>query len=269
VRTLSLSFSAGEMKSLSIPGKYFRILNSLTSSVDAEFFLNNRTVGERGYAVDAGYFSIPENGFDRVDITSSSAQTVKIAVSQGRGGYERTVGTVDINSMPAVSGTVGVSNFPATQTVAGTVGVSNFPATQTVAGTVGVNNFPTFMNVAVNPIVAIAAYGSGTLLAAATSENVFAPAANTNGAYLFAASFASFSTGAAYGHCFIRKASAPVNASDGVVVLSESSVAVSGSSVMYGGELVNPVFIPAGHGLYFFSAVAEGAAFRRALYTLL
>lgn len=107
-----MSFAAGEMKSFFIPGKYFRILSSLASTVDAEFFLNNLTVGEKAYAVDAGYYAVPENGFDRIDITSNSAQLIKIAVSQGRGGYDRTVGTVDINSMPAVSGLVDVNNFP-------------------------------------------------------------------------------------------------------------------------------------------------------------
>jgi hypothetical protein len=110
MRTLSLSFTAGEMKSLSIPGRYFRILSSGLNSVDVEFFKNNSAVGEKATAVDAGYYGIPEHGFDRVDVTSSTTQTVKVALGSGAGGYDRTVGTVDVSSLPAITGSVGITN---------------------------------------------------------------------------------------------------------------------------------------------------------------
>ncbi len=85
MRTISLPFTAGETKTLSIPGRMLRVLAGTAGTLDIDFFLGGRTVGEKASGVDAGYFGIPAEGFDRVDITSSSAQTVKLAL--GRGGF--------------------------------------------------------------------------------------------------------------------------------------------------------------------------------------
>lgn len=52
------------------------------------------------------------------------------------------LGSIDVASLPAISGEVSVSNLPATQQVAGAVEVTNLPLTQTVAGTVDVGNLP-------------------------------------------------------------------------------------------------------------------------------
>ncbi len=86
MRTISYTFAAGETKVLNIFGAYFRILSGL--ALDINFMRNNAFIGENAVAVDAGYFSQPQGGFDRLDIKSASAQTIKIAVSMGQGGYD-------------------------------------------------------------------------------------------------------------------------------------------------------------------------------------
>jgi hypothetical protein len=104
MRTITLTFTAGEMKTLNVPGKHFRIMAAQAGTVDIDFYLDNISVGEEAVGVDAGYYANPEHGFNRIDITSSTAQTVKIALSNGRGGYDRAVGTVDVSNLPANQG---------------------------------------------------------------------------------------------------------------------------------------------------------------------
>lgn len=101
MRTLSEVFIGGEVKGLTIPGTYFRLL-ATSGPVDVVFYRGNAKVDEGATQVEAGYYSIPERGFDRVDIKSATAQTVKFAITRGRGGYDRTIGSVDVLSLPPV-----------------------------------------------------------------------------------------------------------------------------------------------------------------------
>lgn len=114
-----------------------------------------------------------------------------------------------------------------------------------------------------------AAYKSLTSQAAATPDTVFAPGANPNGAIVWAAGFASNNTGAAsaFGIGFVAKTSAPATVIDGDTILLPTATPTGANFI---GELNNPVFIAAGKGLYFISALAETAGFasRRVLYTL-
>ena len=106
MKTHSLTFTAGQTKTL-LGGNFFIILTT-TSPVDVEFFKNKVSTDEKAEAVLAGFSIEPlpglitpgENYFDRVKVTSALAQTVVVAVSRGAGKYQRTVGTVDVNSQP-------------------------------------------------------------------------------------------------------------------------------------------------------------------------
>lgn len=42
-------------------------------------------------SVEAGYYAIPLDWFDGVEITSATAQTIKIGISDGQGGYDSSV----------------------------------------------------------------------------------------------------------------------------------------------------------------------------------
>jgi hypothetical protein len=94
MRTISNSFSSGASWRLAIPGRYFRILNS-SAPVDVTFYKNG-SPGLKAEAVEAGYYAIPREWFDGVEITSASAQTIKIGISDGDGGYDSTTITTSV-----------------------------------------------------------------------------------------------------------------------------------------------------------------------------
>lgn len=109
-------------------------------------------------------------------------------------------------------------------------------------------------------------YKLNTAGAANAAVQIFAPAANTAGAVLWAASLVT-SAGAAVAASILAKASAPASVIDGDVYLCAAAAA---ANVAAAAELQNPVFIPAGLGLYHINDVLEtGKPFKRALYTLL
>lgn len=89
MRTISNQFAAAGNWRLAIPGRYFRILNS-SAPVDVKFYRNG-AVTVTAEAVEAGYYAIPKEWFDGVEIVSASAQTVKIGISDGDGGYDSSV----------------------------------------------------------------------------------------------------------------------------------------------------------------------------------
>jgi hypothetical protein len=63
--------------------------------------------------VEAGFYATPEGGFDAFEITSASGQTIKVAVSLGGGGYDRSSG--DVNAT-ARNGNQGVNSAVSTVT---------------------------------------------------------------------------------------------------------------------------------------------------------
>jgi hypothetical protein len=115
-----------------------------------------------------------------------------------------------------------------------------------------------------------ASYKSTTALAANTPETVFTPAANVNGAVLWAADFVTVNAGGAgVAAGFVAKTSAPATPIDGDVILGGQTFFLGAAPQATTGTLQRPVLIPAGRGLYFISTPAETTAYRGALYTLL
>lgn len=108
MRTFSETFAAGEAKKLNLVGSYFRLLTT-SGAVDVKFLRQNMSVGDSASQVEAGYYAIPEGGFDAVELTSATAQTVKFAVTRGRGGYDRVIGDVTTILATTVTNTAGVS----------------------------------------------------------------------------------------------------------------------------------------------------------------
>ena len=77
---------AGGTWQLQTGGSYFRLV-SCPSPVDVKFFRAGQEVAS-ATQMDTGFYLKPAGGFDRVDIASASAQTVKIMVLDGDGGYD-------------------------------------------------------------------------------------------------------------------------------------------------------------------------------------
>jgi hypothetical protein len=99
-----------------------------------------------------------------------------------------------------------------------------------------------------------------------TAVNIFTGAANTNGAVVWGATIIT-SAAAAVCAALLAKATAPATTIDGDVYLVAAAAA---ANVAAPAELQNPVFVPAGLGLYHISDVNEtGKPYKRVLYSLL
>ena len=110
-----------------------------------------------------------------------------------------------------------------------------------------------------------AGYASSTVLLANTPETVFSAAANVRGAVVWSANITWQSVTNAY-PVFIANTLAPVSTVNGIVILSCNKSVTTGP--FCSGSLINPVYIPAGNGLFYISGGAETSTFRSVLYTL-
>lgn len=88
MRTISNTFAGAGSWQNAIPGRYFRILAS-GQPVDVNLYQRGIVVYQ-AEQVDVGFYSLPEGGFDRFEVVSAGAQTVKVAISNGQGGYDAT-----------------------------------------------------------------------------------------------------------------------------------------------------------------------------------
>lgn len=92
--TLSQQLTAGQVWQLQTGGSYFRLV-SAPAAVNVDFYRAGAKISQ-AVGMDTGFYCMPEGGFDRVDIASPTAQTVKIMLLDGDGGYDRF--NVDITS---------------------------------------------------------------------------------------------------------------------------------------------------------------------------
>jgi len=110
MRTFTQSISSSQNAEFG-GGNFFMLIE--TSGVcDVEFFRNGTSIAKAN-AVEAGYkseFIVP---FTRVDVSTPAPQTVKVGISsEGRGGYDRLIGSVAVTALPANLGTVAVTSMP-------------------------------------------------------------------------------------------------------------------------------------------------------------
>lgn len=115
MRTLSIAIAAGQTIEFNIGGTYFHLLET-ASGVDIDF-KQAGAIFASAINMEAGFFSAPQNGFDSISFTSAAAQTIKVAIGKGSGGYNRTIGSVQLTGQqaPFVQGRVNLTN--ANQTI--------------------------------------------------------------------------------------------------------------------------------------------------------
>lgn len=96
MRTLSITFLAGQRIPFEGVGKSFQLLET-SAGVDIEF-LRDGAVISYALNMEFGYWnkSEPERPFTGFAITSAIAQTIKLVVGSGDGGYNRSSGVVQI-----------------------------------------------------------------------------------------------------------------------------------------------------------------------------
>lgn len=113
-----------------------------------------------------------------------------------------------------------------------------------------------------------ASFRSTTNLAANSTEMVFSPAANVNGAIIQSVQFWETGLNTAVS-AYLAKSTTPVSLIDGDAILSVDSCSFISGSYMNTGSLKKPVKIGAGKGLYYFTNNLQAGANRSVLYTLL
>ena len=84
MKTYEAAFSANEVKTYHIAGRFFRIVTAADNSMNVKWLKGGQIVGEAElvgsfFAVDAG---VSGDDFDSLLIESLSAQTVKFAISK-------------------------------------------------------------------------------------------------------------------------------------------------------------------------------------------
>lgn len=97
MKTQSIAIGAGAAVKQFIVAKYFRLLETV-GAVDVKFFKAGAIFAE-AVGMEAGFYAEPAQGFDAYEISSATAQTVKVATSDGTGGYDRTVGSVSVSNI--------------------------------------------------------------------------------------------------------------------------------------------------------------------------
>jgi len=102
MRTITHDAGAGSAVKFHEIGNYFHLLET-ESAVDVRFFKNGAIFAE-AIGMEGGFFSQPRGGFDAVEIASASAQSIKFAISDGTGGYNRTTGTVQVSNLETRQG---------------------------------------------------------------------------------------------------------------------------------------------------------------------
>ncbi len=104
MRTLEQLVSAAQPWMLHGTGSYFRLMESV-EPVHVRVFRQGRVV-YNAENVEAGFFTSPDGGFDAVEvIVSNNPQRVKVAVSDGAGGYDRYTGSVNLATGTSVVNT--------------------------------------------------------------------------------------------------------------------------------------------------------------------
>lgn len=83
---------------------YFRLMESV-EPVNIRFQKQGRTIYE-ATNIEAGFYAEPGGGFDAVEVeTITNPQLVKIARSDGTGGYDRYTGTVNLATASSILNT--------------------------------------------------------------------------------------------------------------------------------------------------------------------
>jgi hypothetical protein len=203
-----------------------------SSGVATVHFQDDANAGVTPITVQPGF--IAKIGYTRLIVENTAQPGLTMRFIYG----------VDLDFLPAgLFGTVSVA------------GVVSITGSVTVTGTVSTQEQGAQYG---------AAYTSGTNITANGTSQVFAAAANVNGATIHSVLGWSQSASAP-GLLLLAKATAPTAATDGDLISAAVSAAAGAVTLQ---PLTSPVRIAAGKGLWFFSSVLETSANRGVLYTL-
>lgn len=102
IELFSIPFQAGESKIFMVSGQYFELIDA-PNPVDV--LLLSRNGEQRGIMRGAeASFHLKNTDFQQIQITSASAQTIRIGYGSGEAGTRRAAGAVSIVGTVPVSG---------------------------------------------------------------------------------------------------------------------------------------------------------------------
>ena len=229
IELLSIPFGAGESRLLHLSGQYFEIVDA-TNPVDV--LLIDKTGAQRGIMRGAeASFHLKNTDFSTIQITSATAQTIRIGYGSGEAGTRRAAGAVSI---------------------VGTVPVTG-PLTDTQ------------LRASAVPIFALQpghtqAYHASNAIAANTPQTIVAPASNLNGIDLLAGALYDIQANNADA-VVIAKASAPASITDGAVYMRTIGSFRDTTLLIQSDRLESAQFVPAGLGLYLISGGGTSSSF--------
>lgn len=94
------------------PGRHFRLIEvGAGQYVNVTLFRNGLSVYE-AEGVESGFWAEPDGGFDRWQITSQYMQPVKVAITAGRGGYDRVAQNVNVQGQIALKQVSKLTTLP-------------------------------------------------------------------------------------------------------------------------------------------------------------
>jgi hypothetical protein len=104
MRTLSQIVYPNQSWWLHGTGRYCRLMESV-GPVNLRMIRQGRIVYDAA-SVEAGFWTMPDGGFDAVEVvTLGDPQLIKIAISDGEGGYDRYTGTVNMATASSIVNT--------------------------------------------------------------------------------------------------------------------------------------------------------------------
>jgi hypothetical protein len=251
MRIISHVFAGAGTVDYNIGGRYLRLIQTASPVDIVPLDSGREMIEEKATAVEAGFATRPLDGFDGFRLTSSVAQTVRLAVTSGSGSYDRLSGDVTILGGALTDAQLRASAVP----VSGPLTDAQLRATAP----------------RVRPVCEYTnSYVSdGAAAGPNTAYTIFTPAANANGAIVWNANYYSQNAAAPPKVVLVAHASAPGAIGTGDTLCLSNYQTGSGATGIATLVLPHPVFIPAGKGLYFLTALAEAFGNRQALYSLL
>ncbi len=261
MRIITHIFAAGGTIDYNIGGRYLRLIATGAPVDVTPLEAGRELTEEKATAVEAGFATRPLDGFDGFRLTSSVAQTVRIAVTSGSGSYDRTSGDVNVIGTVPVTGALTnaelrASAVPISGTVSGPLTDAQLRATPPEVREIvrATGNYTT----------------EGATAANNTPYTVFTPAANTNGAIVWTANACTSNSGNPPVIALLDHTATPAAITDGrALALTGAGAGYSTGSLFGALQLVRPVFIPAGRGLFFFFRFTDSFGYRAALFSLL
>jgi len=100
VKTYDIIFTAGQVIPLQIGGNLFYLLDTAAPvSID---FTQNQSIQATAQGVEQGFWDSPAGGFQGLILSSATAQTIKVGIGSGTGGYQRISGAVSLTGQQGV-----------------------------------------------------------------------------------------------------------------------------------------------------------------------